>query len=71
MEGVFVGDEKSLKFWWVKVISVLETEFHLTLRVGQVTVETTHFVKLLERPDGDKSYNAKRSQRIVLEKMKA
>ena len=70
MESVFVGDKQSLKFWRVKVISVLQAEFHLTLRIGQVPVESPHFVKLLERPDCDKSDNAERGQRIVLEKYK-
>jgi hypothetical protein len=68
MEGVFVGDKQSLKFWRVKVISVLQAEFHLTLRIRQVPVESAHFVELLERPDSDKSDNAERGQRIVLER---
>lgn len=45
---------------------MLQAKFHLTLRIGQVPVESTHFVKLLERPDSDKSDNAERGERIML-----
>ena len=44
---------------------MLHVEFHLTLGIGKVSVESAHFVQLFKGPDGEQTDDGKGSEWVV------